>query len=331
MEVKYGFRKMTIDEFEDYISNLKIARTILFLQQHHTYKPSYVHFNGGNHFDLQQNMKQFHVAHNGWQDIGQHFTTFPDGSIITGRNIEKTPACILGNNANAVCIENLGNFDKGADIMNASQKETIIRMTAALCRKFNLAINTNKIVYHHWFDLSTGERNNGSKNNKTCPGSDFFGGNKVDDCKNNFLPLVYNLLQSDTPNPLTVSIVKYVSVKASVLNIREGAGIDYEIVSNRKSVSQGSILRVFAEKDGWLKISSSAEHWVYGKLTSVVKRVLVNADVLNVRTGPSTDFPKSSSLYKGQEVFITDELNGWCRISMESRWVKMNYLDFITN
>lgn len=331
METKYGFSKMTINEFENYISDLKIGRTILFLQHHHTYKPSYVHFNGSNHFDLQKGMKQYHVAHNGWQDIGQHFTTFPDGTILTGRSIEKTPACILGNNANAVCIENLGDFDKGADVMSDSQRDVIIRMTAALCRKFNLSVNTNKIVYHHWFDLITGERNNGSKNNKSCPGSNFFGGNKVEDCNNNFLPLIYDLLQTETPNPLTVPMVKYVAVTTNELNIRKGAGVDFEIVSERKSVKQGAVLRVFEEKEGWFKISSSAEHWISGRFTNIVRHVLVNADVLNVRTGPSIDFPKASSLKKGQEVFITDEINGWCRISMENRWVKMSYLDFKTN
>lgn len=331
METKFGFTKMSIAEFENYISNLRIGRTVLTIQQHHTYSPSYIHFKGNNHFELQKGMKEYHVSHNGWMDIGQHFSTFPDGTILTGRNIETTPACIYGNNANSVCIENLGNFDKGGDEMNQLQKDTIVRMTAALCKKFNLAANTDKIVYHHWFDLSSGVRNNGTKNNKSCPGTNFFGGNKVEDCKSIFLPLIHNLLNTDSPNPLTVPIVKYVSVTANSLNVREGAGNNFSIVSDRSPVERGGILRVFGEKDGWLKISSSAEHWVYGRFTNIVKHVKVSADVLNVRTGPSTDFPKTASLHKGQEVFIIDEINGWCRISMEDRWVKMSYLDFKTN
>lgn len=331
MEAKFGFIKMTIEEFENYVSNLRVGRTVLFLQHHHTYKPSYIHFKGKNHFDLQSGMKQYHIAHNGWLDVGQHFTTFPDGTILTGRSIEKTPACISGNNGNAVCIENLGNFDEGCDTMNELQRSTIIRMTAALCKKFNLAATTNKILYHHWFDLSTGERNNGTKNNKSCPGSNFFGGNKVEDCKNHFLPLVFNLLQTDTPNPPTVSIVKYVSITVDKLNVREGAGSGFQIVSNRKAIRQGAVLRVFAEKNGWLKISSSLEHWVSGRFTTLVRHVEVNTDVLNVRTGPSIDFPKTTSLYKGQEVFITDEVNGWCKINAKDSWIKMSYLDFKTN
>ncbi|WP_346986370.1 peptidoglycan recognition family protein [Chryseobacterium sp. POE27] len=176
METKFGFIKMTLGEFETYIANLKIARTILLIQQHHTYIPSYIHFKNNNHFELQKSMKNTHINTNGWADIGQHFSIFPDGSILTGRSIEKSPACITGNNANAICIENIGNFDKGADEMTDAQRDAIISVTAALCKKFNFNPDTNRIVYHHWFNLATGVRNNGSGNNKSCPGTNFFGG-----------------------------------------------------------------------------------------------------------------------------------------------------------
>lgn len=80
-------------------------------------------------------MKTHHMVNNGWSDIGQHFTIFPDGLILTGRNPENTPACIYGQNANSICIENLGNFDHGADVMTTVQKEAIISVTAILCMK----------------------------------------------------------------------------------------------------------------------------------------------------------------------------------------------------
>jgi len=59
-------------------------------------------------------------------------------------------------------------------------------MTAILANKFSIAINTGKIVYHHWFDSRNGRRNNGTGYNKTCLGTNFFGGNKVDNCIKNF-------------------------------------------------------------------------------------------------------------------------------------------------
>ena len=190
MTKKFGLVKWNIVEFEEWLNSFHLARTVFVIQQHHTFSPSYAHFNGSNHFELQQGMKNYHVSHNGWSDIGQHFSTFPDGTILSGRSLEQSPVCIKGQNTNSICLEHLGNFDSGKDVMLAEQRETIIQMTAILCRRFNIPVNTQSIVYHHWFNLSTGQRNDGSSNNKSCPGTNFFGGNKVIDCSTNFLPLI---------------------------------------------------------------------------------------------------------------------------------------------
>ena len=327
IETKFGFIKMTSQDFESYIEKLKIARTILFIQQHHTYIPSYIHFKGNNHFELQKGMKNTHMNVNGWADIGQHFTVFPDGSILTGRNIEKTPACITGRNSNAICIENLGNFDKGGDEMTDAQKKSIIIVTAALCKKFNFVPDTNNIVYHHWFNLANGVRNNGSGNNKSCPGTNFFGGNKVDDCLSHFIPLIKEKLNLK-PKPIdeTLEVLKYVSVTSPTLNIRGGTSVNFPIQKDRASVQFGSALRVYEEKNGWYRISSSSQHWINSKYTKEIKRAIINTDVLNVRSGPDVTYPKIDMQEKGTEVFIYDQKNGWSQISIESRWVKDSYL-----
>lgn len=323
METKLGFTKMNGDEFKAYIVNLRIARTILYIQQHHTYIPSYIHFKGNNHFDLQKSMKNTHINQNGWADIGQHFSVFPDGSILTGRSIEKSPACIYGNNANSICIENIGNFDSGQDEMTNEQKEAIVQVTAALCSKFSLSPNTNKIVYHHWFNLATGERNNGTKNNKSCPGTNFFGGNKVNDCEQNFIPLVKNNIN---PNNPAITVLKYVYVTATSLNIRLDAGVNYAKATERNSVQYGAILRVYEEKNGWYKISSSAKYWVSGRYTQTVTRAVVNTDDLNIRSGIGTSFPIVGKLMKDQEVFIFKEKSGWVKIDIEQKWVNKKYI-----
>lgn len=318
---------MTIKEFETYMENLRIARTILFIQQHHTFIPSYVHFKGNNHFELQKSMKNTHINTNGWADIGQHFTIFPDGSILTGRSIEKSPACITGNNANAICIENVGNFDKGADQMTDAQRNAIISVTATLCKKFSFIPDTNRIVYHNWFNLATGVRNNGSGNNKSCPGTNFFGGNKVNDCQKYFIPLIKQKLNATVIEDAIVTVLKYVCVTSSTLNIRTGAGANYALSKDRDPALLGAVLRVYEEKNGWYRISSSAQHWVNARYTKEIKRAVVNAEVLNVRSGPGTAYPKLASLQKGTEVFVYDQQDGWSQVSIESRWVKDSFLD----
>ena len=326
MDTKYGFTKMSIAEFETWISNQQVARTILYLQHHHTFNPDYSSFDGNNHFDLQLAMRNYHVHSNGWIDIGQHITIFPDGQIVTGRSFENSPACIFGNNANAFCIENLGYFDTGKDQMEESQKTAIVRATAAICKRFAISINTDKIVYHHWFDLGTGERNNGvpsqGSSNKSCPGTNFFGGNKVSDCENNFLPLVSNIF-SAIPG---ASVIKYVFVTAEFLNIRTGPSSSFAKAPDRIPVQQGAVLRVYQVQNNWYKISNSQEHWVYSRYTDEVKRATVNANTLNVRNGPSAQNTVVGSFLKGQEVFIFEESNAWSKVSLEAKWVKSSFL-----
>mgnify|MGYP001022562794 CR=1 FL=1 len=325
METKYGFKKLSLPEFGQWLKGLRVSRTVLTIQQHHTYIPSYILFTGNNHFERQKAMRDHHIHANGWADIGQHFTIFPDGYILTGRSIEKSPACIYGQNSNAVCIENFGNFDLGGDAMTEAQAKSIVAVTASLCVKFNIPVSTDYIVYHHWFDLSTGARNNGTKNNKSCPGTNFFGGNKVADCRRNFLPLVDNEL----PGTIKTGIPKemrYVCVNASTLNVRVLPDSSSSKAPERPSVQLGAILRVYDEKEGWLKISNSDSRWVSARYTTEVQRAVVNTTALNVRTGPDTSYPKTSSLFEGDVVFISETRGNWCKIALEDKWVSGVYL-----
>lgn len=327
MKTKYGFDLMTVDEFVRWFSNFKIARTILYLQQHHTFNPDYHLFNGSNHFELQKGMKDYHVQANGWTDIGQHFTIFPDGMVMTGRSLEISPAGIKGKNANSICIENLGNFDRNFDVMTQEQRASIVKVTATICSRLSIPINTDRIVYHHWYRLDNGDRNNGNGGNKSCPGTNFFGGNKVADCQANFLPLVLselNGINSTTGD----KILKYVSVTATSLNIREKADANSDKVADRESVKLGAILRVYEEKDGWLRISSSKQHWVSGQYTREVTRATVKASSLNVRNRPNIDGIKLRAVRQGEELFIYEEKVDWCRISIAQEWVNKSYLAF---
>lgn len=317
---------MSLAEFENWIGQVRVGRTVLKIQQHHTYIPSYIHFNGSNHFERQLAMKNYHVNQNGWQDIGQHFTIFPDGIVVTGRSLEKSPACILNQNANAICIENFGNFDIGGDTMNNLQRDSIISVTAALCKKFNIEPNSNCIVYHHWFRLDNGNRNDGGGNNKSCPGTNFFGGNKVNDFNANFLPLVEAKISNGQIKSDTTAVLKYVSVITDELNVRVLSSSTSTKAADRPSVKRGAVLRVYQEQNNWFKISNSLSHWVSGRYTSEVKRATVTATSLNVRTGPGKSFPKSGSVSKDEEVFVYAEQNGWSKIGSEEKWVSKEYL-----
>jgi SH3-like domain-containing protein len=328
MESRHGFTKMTLAEFGTWLAQQRVGRTILHIQQHHTWNPSYAHFDGRNHFERQQAMRNHHVGANGWADIGQHFTTFPDGTIMTGRPLERAPACIYGQNANAICLEHFGNFDRGGDNMTPQHRETIIKMTALLCRRFNLPVNVYSIVYHHWFDLSSGVRNNGGRNTKSCPGTNFFGGNSVYDATQHFLPLVQQALGGQQPTAVSSNLKGYAVVTASRLNIRDAATTTATVVADREPLLTGSILRVYEEKNGWSRISQSQSHWVATRFTHPVKYAVVKADVLRVRSGPQNTYPMVGTVAKGEELFVIEERDGWSKISIEDKWVNSGFLNF---
>lgn len=324
MVTKNGFTLMNIGEFEQWIAARQVSRTVLFLQEHHTFAPAYANFKGNNHFTLLTGMRNYHINQNGWADIGQHFTIFPDGMIATGRNLEMSPACIKGRNENAICIENVGNFDKGKDVMNAAQRETIVRSAAALAKRFSIPINTDRIVYHHWFDLNTGARTNGDSGVvKSCPGSAFFGGNKVANAKAEFLPLVIQAAGGNFGQQLA-GVLKFGYVTAQTLNVRKGPSAKQARVT---SVSLGAILRIYKAQDGWYKIAKNREEWVAGNFVRDVTRAAVaDTDELNVRSGPGTDFSIVGNYLRGEELFVHEFEGNWAKIGLDERWVSRKFL-----
>ena len=75
---------------------------------------------------------------------------------------------------------------------STQQRECIVHITQSLLQRFKLEANENTVVYHHWYDLNTGKRiiEEGTGATKTCPGTNFFGGNTVAAFKAGLLPLL---------------------------------------------------------------------------------------------------------------------------------------------
>src|SRR2546423_6987343 len=140
-----------LTEFAIWLEESNVQRRVTLIQNHHTFIPSYSDFNGRNHFERLAGMEAAHLQR-GFNEIAQNFTTFPDGTVASCRSMDRAPAGIKGANANGICIENLGNFDQGHDLMTDQQRVCILRVNALLCRKFSLQPNPNTIVFHHWYD-----------------------------------------------------------------------------------------------------------------------------------------------------------------------------------
>ncbi|GAB1405914.1 MAG: SH3 domain-containing protein [Lentimicrobiaceae bacterium] len=331
MQNKYGFLLMDADEVEQWLETQNISRQIDLIQQHHTYLPDYNHFTGNNHFERLRSMKSYHTIHNGWNDIAQHFTTFPDGMVGVCRPLNSIPIGIKGANARGICIEHFGNFDTGHDVMTPAHRDIIIRLTALLCRRFSIPADINHIVYHHWYDLNSGIRRDGKGVTKSCPGTAFFGGNKVADAEQGFIPLIQTALAGLKPgDPLLPQ--PHVSpenletgiVTASNLNVRSGPGNSFGIISK---LGAGAVITVYESKNGWLRIDTQ-QHWVAARYVIMVKPALTTASTLNIRTGPGGDSAKIGTLPRGSRVLVYDTAGGWCKIDLNEKWVSKDFLEF---
>lgn len=236
-----------------------VNRTITHILEHHTAEPSYASFKGANHFGLLEGMKAFHTSV-GFGGIAQNFTTFPDGTVAICRPLDQKPACTKGANTDGICIENLGNFDKGADKMTAAHRDAIVRLNALLCHRFKLPVDTDHILYHHWFNLKTGVRNNGTGSNKSCPGTSFFGGNKVTDAKAGFIPLVSAAVQQLAgPVAIPLAVVKSPDGKLTIRGAPKADGAYLGELDN------GAVVYIHAAKGIWRRIDPVAERWVSSK------------------------------------------------------------------
>lgn len=276
---KYGFTKMTANEFKTWITkqgNYKYTG----IQIHHTWSPSYKNFYkaDGSHEDeltRQNSMKTYHVKTNGWADIAQHFTIYPNGVVVTGRKLSNTtPVGIKGWNSNKICIEIYGNFDKGGDTMTAEQKQAVITVYGELCKKFKITPSADTIRCHAWFTAGgtyLGDYNKG-KSAKTCPGTNFMGfGNTKAAIQNNFIPLIKQYMNTGNTevfkpvaDPVACGVYK---VTANVLNIRKGPGTSYGIAGTVKKGEAYTIVKINGQ---WGCLKSGAG-WIHLGYTQKIK------------------------------------------------------------
>lgn len=260
MQTQGKFVLCSSNEFDNWLAAVKVSRTVTLIQNHHTWSPSYAHFSGSNHFALLRAMEDFHVKERGFDMIAQNLTTFPDGTVAVCRPLDRIPAGIKGANQKGICLEHLGNFDQGRDTMTFAQRDTVIRVNASLCHHFDLIPATSSIVYHHWYDLDSGTRTNGTGNTKSCPGTNFFGGNTVADAEAGFVPHVRQTLSDRAELATVISATTLTAVVAAEsLNVRSGAGLNYGIV---KQLRHGVAVPVYEQRDGWCRIAAQREEWV---------------------------------------------------------------------
>ncbi len=151
------FRPLTRAEFINEIMTFDWSRRVWRVDMHHTFRPTHADYDGE---PCIERMCRFHVDDRKWDDIAQHVSIAPDGTIWTGRDWNKTPASVGGVlNSGAFMFEAIGNFDAGHDELKGEQLQSVTHVIRAVQRRFRLP--PEALLFHRDVPVTV----------KTCPGT----------------------------------------------------------------------------------------------------------------------------------------------------------------
>lgn len=155
------FKQITREQFAALVRRFDFKRTIDAVHMHHTWRPNHSQYDPNDGHRAILGMFLHHTRVNKWQDIAQHVTIAPDGTIWLGRNWNLPPASAAGHNGNThagpFMFEIIGDFDAGKDTLKDAQRETVIEVIAQVQRRFDLPLDA--LRFHS------------QMSSKSCPGS----------------------------------------------------------------------------------------------------------------------------------------------------------------
>jgi len=157
------FKQITREQFAELINAFDFKRKINGVHMHHTFRPNHSQYDKNDGHKAILGMYLHHTKVNKWQDIAQHITIAPDGTIWLGRNWNLPPASAAGHNGNKdvgpFMFEIIGDFNRGHDRLEGEQRKTVIDVIARVQRRWGLAPET--LRFHN------------SMSTKSCPGTSF--------------------------------------------------------------------------------------------------------------------------------------------------------------
>jgi SH3 domain protein len=127
------------------------------------------------------------------------------------------------------------------------------------------------------------------------------------------------------------------TVSASSLNVRSGPGTNYSVIA---SVTKGTAVTVLdVGSNGWNQIQMPNGKTGYVSATyltissspadTTTTAIVVNATLLNVRSGPGTSYSVKAGIAGGTQVNVISTANGWSRVILPNGtegYVSSSYL-----
>ena len=148
-----SIERVGLDDAQEIIADDVPRRPIRMVVWHHFYRPSARQWDGRK---TMQGVRDNHVHRRRWRDIAYNWLFGPDGSIWTGRSLQRHGAHTIGYNSMsiglAMCLN--GDEEKLSDF--PEMEAAILGLTAALCDVYSFS--EQDLFFHRDFA------------NKSCPG-----------------------------------------------------------------------------------------------------------------------------------------------------------------
>ena len=153
------FHPLTLDQFAKLLTRFRFTRRVDGVHMHHTWRPNHAQYRDEASIVA---MWRYHTQEKGWNDIAQHLSIAPDGTIWTGRDWNLAPVSAVGYNGTRISgpfmFEVIGDFDRGCDLLEGAQREAVVGVIALIQEKFNLPVES--LRFHNFMT-----------DRKSCPGS----------------------------------------------------------------------------------------------------------------------------------------------------------------
>ena len=158
--MRQAFRCLDVTAFAVEVAAFTWKRCIWRVDMHHTFVPNHARWRNIGSQACCDGMRRHHVRDRDFEDIAQHLTIAPDGSIWTGRDWNRTPASVgFGMNGGVFMFEMIGNFDLGHDAFEGAQRDATIAVIDIVQQQFALPVHA--LLFHREVPQT----------DKTCPGT----------------------------------------------------------------------------------------------------------------------------------------------------------------
>ncbi len=111
----------------------------------------------------------------------------------------------------------------------------------------------------------------------------------------------------------SLSSAAYYAVAVEGANFRIGPGINYQV---RWDLDKHYPLKLLQTSGEWLKVQDyqGDTGWVNRQTVTTTKTLIIRSNIVNLRSGPGTNYKKLDKAYKGQCFLLLSSAGEWCRI-----------------